>query len=264
MLVYKKVGFLGPFILLFILCSPILATDFTVVDPYDVHGLEPGTAVQASGVVIAEPGVLGSQIFYINGSQIYSYYKDFPELILGDKIVVKGIISQSRGEKRIKIKTRDDIIILKQGSTIEPVLARVDNINNEMVGQLITVKGLVIEKTGQRIFIDDRGPEVVVYLKKYANIDKSRIQEGGRVEITGIVSRLNDELRILPRNDQDVKILSELGSDNILNINYQYPISITASAGEVIDFHKYKPYFVISSLVLGAIFIILLIIKRIK
>ncbi|MBU4370136.1 hypothetical protein KKG58_05295, partial [Patescibacteria group bacterium] len=58
------------------------------------------------GVVIVEPGILGKQFFYINGIQIYSYYKDFPELAIGDEISIKGIISQSRGEKRIKTKTR--------------------------------------------------------------------------------------------------------------------------------------------------------------
>jgi|GEM_PF-3801162 len=100
-------------ILFFVLRQPVFAGVFEIQD------MAIGTAVRARGVVIAEPGVLGQQIFYINGAQIYSYYKDFPELATGDEISVQGVISQSRGEKRIKIKTAGDIAILNRGLVVE-------------------------------------------------------------------------------------------------------------------------------------------------
>ncbi|MBU4370134.1 hypothetical protein KKG58_05285, partial [Patescibacteria group bacterium] len=68
--------------------KPALAGDFIKIEPNKVKDLSIDTAVQTQGVVIVEPGILGKQFFYINGIQIYSYYKDFPELAIGDEISI--------------------------------------------------------------------------------------------------------------------------------------------------------------------------------
>lgn len=125
---------------------------------------------------------------------------------------------------------------------------------------------MVIEKTSPRIFIDDDTGELVVYLKKYAPIDKSGIKEGDRVEIIGVLSQSNDELWLLPRNNQDIQIIKNQN-------NYRDPEAIVDSLGQrqdfqilasgaKIDFNKFRPYLIISTIILGIIFIILLLIKK--
>lgn len=250
------------FSLLLFISLPALAGNFDFVEPEMVKNLAVGTTVQTRGAVIAKPGILGLQIFYINGVQIYSYYKDFPELNLGDEILVKGIISQSRGEKRIKTKTEDDIIILKHNVRIPAPIIEISDLNDDLVGYLIQVKGLVIERTGPRSFIEGKnGKEIVVYFKKYTQIDKTRIKEGDTIEITGVLSQSNNELRLLPRSDQDIKIIKSAMAETKILVDQKSEFKILASTGEIIDFKKYKFYFVMGSIILGVIFIILLMIK---
>ncbi len=256
----KKAKFLI-LLFLFFISQSVLAVEFIKISPDKIKDLLVDTSVQTQGIVIVEPGILGKQFFYINGIQIYSYYKDFPELAIGDEILIKGIISQSRGEKRIKTKTQEDIKILNHGSTINPRLIAVDDIDSQLVGNLIKIKGQVIERTGQRIFIDDDTGEIVVYIKQYTLIDKSRINEGDYVEIIGVLNQSNDELRLLPRSDQDIQFVQaqEKKIDKqVQSVNRQ----ILASGAGTIDFSKLKPYFIISAVILAIIFIILLLVYK--
>ena len=238
----------------------VLAVDFIKVDPDKVKDLSVDTAVQTQGVVITEPGILGKQFFYINGVQVYSYYKDFPELLIGDEVLVKGVISQSRGEKRIKTKTREDIKTLAQGLITKPQLIAINKIDSQLVGHLIKIKGQVIEKTGQKIFVDDNTGEILAYVKQYTLIDKSRIKEGNQVEIIGVLSQSNDELRVLPRSDQDIQIIVNQEIEinkQIQQINYQ----ILASSAGINDFSKLELYFIISAVILAIIFITLILLR---
>ncbi|MDD4996414.1 MAG: DUF5689 domain-containing protein [Patescibacteria group bacterium] len=244
-------------ILLFLIFQPILAIGFIKVTPDEVKNLPVKTNVQVQGVAVVEPGILGSQIFYLNGVQIYSYYKDFPELKIGDEILVKGEISQSRGEKRVKIKTKEDILLLNKGVVIEPRFLVIDTISGEFVGDLIKIKGLVIEKTGQEIFINDDAGEITVYIKEYVDIDKSVVKEGDNVEITGILTKNNDEFRLLPRGNKDIAVVKALKEEKEVK-----QIHLLASEAGVIDFYQLKPYFIISAIILGLIFIILLFFEK--
>ncbi len=259
-LIYRKINILILLFLLFI-WQPVLAASFVKVSPSEVKDLPIETKVEVQGTVVVEPGLLGLQIFYLDGVQIYSYYKDFPDLKVGDEVLVKGEISQNRREKRVKTKTKEDIIFLNHGADIKPKLSAINNINNQLVGRLIAIKGLVIEKTGQEIFINDDTGELTVYVKSYTNIDKSIIKEGDKVEIVGILSQNNNDLRLLPRGDKDIQVVKEqeLAKQNqVKQIDYQ------ASAGGIgtIDFSKLKPYFIVSAIILGVIFITLLLIER--
>jgi len=249
----KKTRFLILFFLLFIFQS-VSAINFINTTPDKVKDFLVDTSVQTQGIVIVEPGILGKQIFYINGVQIYSYYKDFPELVVGDKVSIKGIVSLSRGEKRIKIKIKEDIKTLDQNLIVNAPLTAINKINVQLVGGLIKIKGQVIERTGQRIFIDDDTGEAVVYIKQYTLIDKSRVKEGDQIEIIGILSQNNNELWVLPRSNQDIQIFQNQKTEETESLNYQ----ILASSANLRDFDKLAPHFIISAIILAIIFIILL------
>lgn len=256
---YKKLALLSFFLLFFLTQIVFADSDFQWVSVNKIKDLEKGEKVQTQGQVVALPGNLGSQFFYINGAQIYCYRKDFPELALGDKIKVKGEISVNRGEKRIKIKTRDDIKILATDLKVEPELVNIDKIETCMVGKLIKISGQVIERTGQKIFVgsDETDKEVLVYLKEHAEIDKSRIKSEDRVEIAGVLSRNYDEPRLLPRGDEDIEIISEPDS----SVFEEPKITLLAGQTGVIKVSKIQYWLIASACILGFILIILLALR---
>jgi len=257
----RCIGFLGFLLVFLIFCNQVFAVNFQYVAPDSVKELDVGTAVKTEGVVIVKPGILGTQFFYINGVQIYSYYKDFPKLKRGDKIAVQGIISQSREEKRIKTKTKDDIQILEHQLIIEPQVIEIKEVDYSLVGKLLKIQGQVIERTGARIFISDEQSEITIYIKEYAKINKGIIQEGDNLEIIGILNQSNDELRLLPRSDQDINFIV-VEPDILPQASLGFLTLEGSDHTHVIDFKSLKPYFIISATILGIILIILIIIKK--
>ena len=257
----RVVGFLVFLLGFFIFCNQVFATDFQYVNPENVKELDVGTAVKTQGIVIVQPGILGTQFFYINGVQIYSYYKDFPRLKIGDKVAIQGIISQAREEKRIKTKSKEDIKILERQLIIEPQIIKIKEIDYSLVGQLLKIQGQVIERTGSRIFVSDGESEVTIYIKGYTKINKGIIQEGDDLEIIGILNQSNDELRLLPRSDQDIQFVV-VESDILPQASLGFLVLKDSDRVRVINFESLKPYFIVSAIILGIILIILIIAKK--
>jgi len=259
----KKIRIVGFFVFLLIFlifCDQVFAVDFQYVSPENIKELDVGRTVKTEGIVIVEPGVLGLQFFYINGVQIYSYYKDFPKLKRGDKIAVQGVVSQAREEKRINIKSQEDIGILERQLIIEPQVVEIKEINYSLVGKLLKIQGEVIERTGSRIFISNGQSEITIYIKEYAKINKGIIQEGDNLEIIGILNQSNDELRLLPRSDQDINFIA-IEPDILPQASLGFLTLEDSGHTRVINFESLKPYFIVSAIFLGIILIILIIKK---
>src|SRR6056297_3703839 len=72
----------------------------------NIQALKEGEEVEVVSQVIVPPNILGKRYFYINGAQIYSHFKDFPDLKIGDKVKVTGEISKAYGEKRVKTSSK--------------------------------------------------------------------------------------------------------------------------------------------------------------
>ncbi len=182
------------------------------VDLEIVKDLEAGTFVKTSGVVMVEPGILGSQYFYINGIQIYNYKKDFPELAIGDYIDVEGEISVSSGEKRIKTKNSEDIEVIENLDLPEAEILNCEEANSEKyIGRFVEVEGEVVDKEGATIYIDDGTSELKVYIKKMTNINIENIKEEGVVTVRGILNMTRSGVRLLPRTNEDLEIAEGAG-----------------------------------------------------
>ena len=82
---------------------------------YHLKKLDSGTNVEIEGFANTKPAQISNQYFYIEddsgGVQIYNYYKDFPELNIGQKIKVLGKITEAK-ILRVKIQDQSDIIPL--------------------------------------------------------------------------------------------------------------------------------------------------------
>ncbi|MDD3101618.1 MAG: hypothetical protein PHE59_00510 [Patescibacteria group bacterium] len=253
----KLTNFLFILIIGCIVPKIVFGDNFNSVDIEKAKSLEANQKVKVQGIVIVEPDVLSSQFFYLNGIQIYSYKKDFPQLSVGDEVSVQGIISKIKGETRIKTATKNDIKVLNRGMAAAPQIKEIKEINFQSIGYLIKISGKVIERTGTNVFINDNTGEILAYFKQYVKIDLSKIKEGDVIEITGILAQNNDTWRLLPRLAEDIKILSVNQ-----NIQSKPNLYLLGSTAKVIDFQKLKPYFIASSVVLLLALIIFLIIKN--
>ena len=186
----------------------------------NLRSLEKGTTVKVQGVVAVEPGILGKTIFYLNGLQVYCYRQNFPVLQPGDLVEINGTLSEINSETRIKFKDKNDVKILGK-ETIAPQPASAEEINEELEGRLVLVKGQIIEKTGSRIYLDDGTGEAVIYFKTSAGLSKKEIKEGDFLAVTGIVSRNGDSWQILPRYQSDLKITNSKDEQDLSAENPQ-------------------------------------------
>ena len=181
-----------------------------------IKDFEAGDRLRATGTVAVLPGVLGVQYFYIVGAggiQIYSYNKDFPSLAIGDVVRVTGELSVVNGEKRLKTKTAADIEVITAGAAPDPHPCTSGEINDQLLGNLISVTGEVVDKKGSSLFLDDGSDEFLIYVKNTTNIDLSNIVAGAKITAVGLVSRTKSGLRILPRGSGDIISNDQLTSE---------------------------------------------------
>lgn len=175
-----------------------------------IRELDLGSIVKIKGTVAVEPGILGAQIFYIVGSpgmQIYNYKKDFPELKVGDYIEVVGELSQTQGELRIKTKEKSAIKINERKPAPKALSVNCDQIDDEMSGYLISVIGEITGKKSSTVYIDDGNDEIQVYIKKNTGISTKDLIAGRKASITGILSKTQAGIRLMPRYPQDIVLL---------------------------------------------------------
>lgn len=174
--------------------------------------------VSLEGVVIAVPGMLGSQIMYVmkesSGVQIYSYGKLWPTLELGDKIEVRGIPTISRGEERIKISEADDIIILERMAPPSPIEIKIAEMENLESGVLMALSGQVTERKGKNFFIDDGTGEMSIAVKDSTGITTAPNPKDF-VSVTGVLVENSSGVRVLPRSQNDIQITKVLGASAI-------------------------------------------------
>lgn len=179
--------------------------------------LPKGMKVSFEGWVIAEPGTLGVNIFYIQneneGIQVYCYAKDFPLLGLGDLIKVTGELSSVNNETRIKINGREDVEIVESGNRPEPWQVEIGTIADEMEGELVQISGEIVEDKYDYYWVADGTGEIKVVLQKTTGIEKQALglKEGDKVIMVGIVSETQTGFRILPRFKEDMVVKQILG-----------------------------------------------------
>ena len=177
--------------------------------------------VIVEGTVTVEPGILGSQIFYVSGSggiQVYMYKKDFPDMKVGDVVEIAGTLAESGGEKRLKISAKEDIVILAHNNNVDPLELSISEINDEQVGSLVKISGQITEIKSSTIWLDDQTDEVQAYIKQTAGI-KKEFSEGDFIQLTGILTQSKNGLRILPRSQKDIVVSKVLGESNIEEIS---------------------------------------------
>ena len=179
------------------------------VDLKNVRSFPKNTKVHVSGIISLPPDVFGGQVAYLQGSGIQLYFSkaDWPKLVLGDFVEVKGKLSESNGESRILISAKEDITVIEQGLAVSAVDVVAEDISESKEGYLVKIVGQIVDKkTGKLVLADETG-EFVVYFKKNTGFVSSIYQVGDEMTVTGIVSQYNNEYRVIPRFDSDVVVV---------------------------------------------------------
>ncbi|PIY93297.1 MAG: hypothetical protein COY69_02360, partial [Candidatus Magasanikbacteria bacterium CG_4_10_14_0_8_um_filter_32_14] len=183
--------------------KPVINTTLEKVRDEDL-----GDLVSVTGTVAVEPGVLGTQFFYIinqnAGVQVYMYSKDFPKLQIGDEIEITGEITETSGETRIKLKEKKDIKILGHVDLPQGKFLELENIGEAYEGSLLVASGEITEIKSSYMYIDDGTEEIKVYFKAGAGIRKDVFQEGDLVRVTGLLHQTKTEYQLLPRMPNDI------------------------------------------------------------
>ncbi len=177
-----------------------------------IHQFDLGDQIRVKGIVSVEPGILGSQIFYLTGSngiQVYQSKKDFPKLKLGDQLEVEGILSEAGGEKRIKLASAKAIKILAHQDPPKPLETEISLLKEEQVGSLIALQGNVTEKKSNYFWLDDKSEEIKVYLKASVGLEKINFKINDQVKVTGILRFSKGDFRLLPRYKSDLELIQD-------------------------------------------------------
>lgn len=185
--------------------------NFQEVSLEEAKDLEIGSLIKTKGIVSVPPGILGSQIFYLSGSgiQVFLANKNFPDLKVGDLVEVEGEISQAFGERRIKLPSQNNIKIISSNPPPECHHLLSTDLSLDLVGSLVCLEGIVLEKKNNQINFADNEGEFLVYLKKSTNLSSDLFEEGRKYKVQGILSVYNNNLRILPRFQEDIASLEE-------------------------------------------------------
>ncbi|PIS04825.1 MAG: hypothetical protein COT81_04175 [Candidatus Buchananbacteria bacterium CG10_big_fil_rev_8_21_14_0_10_42_9] len=186
--------------------------DFTQAVTSEADAFTAGDKILTIGIVTVPPGILGSKIMYINGLQVYMHKADWPKIDLGDEIQVQGEISIVQNGTRIKLKGKEAIGVISSNGLIEPNLVEVIDIEENLLSQLISISGEVVESKKGTFWVDDETGEIRVVIKSTTNITQQP-EVGDMVSITGIVDKTRSGFRLLPRSNDDIVISQVLGEE---------------------------------------------------
>lgn len=190
----------------------------------EIDNLEIGDKVRVQGKVAVLPGVFTSQTIYLSGSpgiQVYFYKKNWPKLNLGDVIAVSGEISESNGERRIKISSQDNIVLTGQKEELTPMAVNAE-LTAELVGDLVIVEGQILEIKGKNFYLENNGAEITVYVKDSTGIDTANLTVGEPARVVGIVSPSKDGYRIMPRMPADITFTGQVLGAETVNTNQPF------------------------------------------
>ncbi|MBP6942794.1 MAG: lamin tail domain-containing protein [Candidatus Buchananbacteria bacterium] len=203
----------------------------TVIDLVDIREVESGTLITTKGVVAVEPGIMGAQYFYLAGidssvgAQVYSSKKDFPKLIVGNPIEVTGTVSETNGERRIKIASRSDISVTAGTTMPSSTKLAIAEVAEAQLGMLVTVSGELIEHKSANLVIADNGTELAIAIKEATEIKTTELKDGMLLEVTGILSSTKAGLRLLPRQQSDIVVTAATGAGTVTSEEMTLPPS---------------------------------------
>lgn len=177
--------------------------------------------VKVKGVVTAKPGTFSQKYFYIQdnsaGLQIYSYKEQFPDLEIGDEIVIVGKISTT---KPMKLKTYgSDYFSVVGKNEINAQEINLSDINEEKDGQLINISGQIEKSTSVGFYLKNQDNPIRITIKKATGFKKPKTKKNDWSQVVGIVVCEKDNCTVWPRALDDLVIVEKIVSKKTKTIS---------------------------------------------
>ncbi len=196
-------------------------------DLKNVYSLPDGKVVKLKGFVIVDPNVLGKGVFYLGdyrGIQVYFSKADFGDLKQGDEVEIVGELGMRYGEKRIKIKDLSAIKVLSHNNKVQALKIQANDRDN-YTGGLVKISGIVTEKKGNTLIVDDGSDEIDVYIKGSIDMKNFSFKQGDKIEVAGVLIKKNNTWKLLPRSVEDFKPIELIGQSVFKNLEKQQTTS---------------------------------------
>lgn len=167
--------------------------------------------------------------------EIYSHYKKIPDIKPGDVVNVAGQISKIDAIPRVKIKNSEQVWTdSAKFELTKPETIGVDDIDEDFVGSFLTVRGMVVKKSGKSIYLASEVEEeysVRVYSK--FSTKELEIKKGSEVTATGILSETDSGFKLTPFTIEDIWASREVLGEKIEAETHE--IDISTSTSQVVE-----------------------------
>ena len=180
--------------------------------------------VELRAVVVAPPGLFGSTIYVADitddgvtagiGINVYLRRGEFPPLLAGDIVLLRGRFDSFRGEMELVLDTAEQIWRIEEGTPLQPLPVRVRDIGESLEGRLVTFSGAVSGWQGDSIYLvdpaDPLAEPVRVTVRSTLAWKRPYVYAGDRFTVTGLVSQFaraepwNGGYRVLVRWQSDL------------------------------------------------------------
>jgi 2',3'-cyclic-nucleotide 2'-phosphodiesterase/3'-nucleotidase len=155
--------------------------------------------------------ILTGTVSVVNGKSVFMqddtagicvYNEKGSAIHKGDKITVKGTLSDFYGLLEITPSSAEDVKVESTGNTVTPKEVTADKLNGDLQGQLVKIKGLTfesIDNSGASMAHDSTGS---VNIYKMPKVDGLAVND--TADVTGAVSKYGSSIELLVGSAADV------------------------------------------------------------
>lgn len=181
-----------------------------------------GAHVLVDGIVSVPPGVFdGGFAIQDRTAGIWVLPLADPVLLrLGQRVRIRGTLDNPNNQLAIvpsalqlfDIRGAPESLPLEVAP--EPRSVRTGAVDEEEEGWLVRIRGNVVtepehdEPWGWKVMVDDGSGAVMVFIDAETDVRPDRFRPGAQVEVTGFAGQYDDHYEIVPRTQDDVRIIT--------------------------------------------------------
>jgi hypothetical protein len=217
----------------------------TIYSVVEINDLEKNQDLIVQGVVINNVGSDDRSLYLADYNfasinfeeivEIYSYHKNFPDIKAGELVTVSGKISKLDDLPRIKITEATDIWQNDlQVALAAPEITEVENIEEDLLGAFVNIKGVVVKKSGKNIYLaSDIEEEYIIRVYSKFSTKDLEIKKGNEMIVAGILSETDSSLKLVPFEIGDLSVSQAVLGAKIEAANYE-ETAISTSTSQII------------------------------
>jgi hypothetical protein len=207
----------------------------TLEPTYGQAGGPPGSVAQAKlagleatvelrAVVTVPPGLFNDSIYVADiapdgatagiGANVYLATGEFPTLMEGDRVLLRGRWSSYRGEMELVLAGPEGVWKLQSGPPLRPLALWAHRVCEAVEGRLVTFSGQIVGWQGDSLLVVDpahpASAPLRVTVRSSLAWKRPFVYKGEVWQVTGVVSQFaprvpwNGGYRVLPRYVEDL------------------------------------------------------------